>query len=69
MKENREQTDQAYLTVAEAQRRLGVSRPAITKLVRQGFLGTLRLPGVPTKIAAADVDRLAKESVQRARSI
>jgi excisionase family DNA binding protein len=69
MKENLQQAEKAYVSVSEAQRRIGVSRPAIGKLVRQGFLGSLRLPGVPVKIAAADVDRLAKESVVRARAI
>lgn len=70
MKEGRKQEVRPdWLSLSEARRRLGISRPAIRKLARNGLVGTLLVPGVPAKVSAADIARLAKESVRPARSL
>jgi hypothetical protein len=58
-----------WLSLSEARRRLGISRPAIRKIARDGLVGVLLVPGVPPKVSAADVAKLAKSSVRPARAI
>jgi hypothetical protein len=58
-----------WLSLSEARRRLGISRPAIRKLARNGLVGTLLVPGVPAKVSAADVARIARDSVRPARPL
>jgi hypothetical protein len=70
MKDNGPQAGQIdWISLSEARRRLGVSRPAIRKLARNGLVGTLLVPGIPAKVSASDVARLAKESIRPARPL
>jgi hypothetical protein len=67
--ERKQEVRPDWLSLSEARRRLGISRPAIRKLAKNGLVGTLLVPGVPAKVNATDIAKLAKESVRPARSL
>ena len=50
---------ETWIQLGEVERRLGVSGPVVARLVAEGRIGTLTLPGVRRRsYSAADVDAL-----------
>jgi excisionase family DNA binding protein len=54
-------TAEAYLSVADAARRLGIPAHTLQRLVRLGEVRALRLPRSRPKISAAELARLERE--------
>lgn len=55
-----------YLSQAEARRRLRCGPIALGRLIREGRLGTLAVPGLRLRVSAEDVDRLVREGLRPA---
>lgn len=55
--------DREWITFKEAGKRLQLQPKVIQRLVENNQLTTQTIPGCRTRISAADVDRLARESI------
>lgn len=54
-----------WLTATEAAALLGVSRFTFTKIGESGRIGRKTLPGCRTRFNRADLERLARESIEQ----
>lgn len=57
-----------WLSATATTARLGIGRRALEKLVREGRITVRRLPGLPDRFDAVDVDRLARETTIQAKT-
>jgi excisionase family DNA binding protein len=58
--------ERPWISLSEAGRRIGTSNHVIRRLVDRGTLSVLELPGTHPRVAAAELDRLARENTRPA---
>jgi hypothetical protein len=56
-----------YVSPRQASLQRDVSRPVIKRLVKQGLIGTRRLPGGRIEVNIQDLDRVLVQSTRPAR--
>jgi hypothetical protein len=55
-----------WISKAESSRTLECSIAGVQRLIREGYLGTRRLPGLPVKVRRSDVEVLAEAAAKTA---
>lgn len=56
----RETGEPTWISKSEASRMLGISRPAVDRLIRDGWVSTRSVPGSFVTLSQADVEKLAE---------